>query len=54
MSNGKAMIIVLIAGLIKKKTSHKMIQYLPKPYGNFGGDINVKVYLSNHAAKTDF
>ena len=53
MSNGKAMTIVLIAGLIKK-TLHKMIQYLPKPYENFGGDMNVKVYLSNHAAKTDF
>ena len=31
-----------------------MIQYFPKPYEPFGGDINVKVYLSNYATKTDF
>ena len=30
-----------------------MIQYLPKPYETFGGDINVKVDLSNYATKTD-
>ena len=30
-----------------------MSQYFPKPYKHFGGDINVKVDLSNHAAKTD-
>ena len=30
-----------------------MIQYFPKPYEPFGGDINVKVDLSNYAAKTD-
>ena len=46
------MIILLIAGLIKK-TLHKMSQYFPKPYEPFGGDINVKVDLSNYAAKTD-
>ena len=31
----------------------KMTQYFPKPYEPFGGDINVKVHLSNYATKTD-
>ena len=30
-----------------------MSQYFPKPYKAFGGDINVKVDLSNYAPKTD-
>ena len=30
-----------------------MSQYFPKPYGPFGGDINVKVDLSNYAPKAD-
>ena len=30
-----------------------MIQYFPKLYEPFGGDINVKVDLSNNATKTD-
>ena len=30
-----------------------MSQYFPKPYKPFCGDINVKVDLSNYAAKTD-
>ena len=30
-----------------------MNQYLPKPYEPFGGDINVKVDLSNYTTKTD-
>ena len=30
-----------------------MSQYFPKPYEPFGGDINVKVNLSNYATKTD-
>ena len=32
---------------------YKMSQYFPKPYEPFGGDINVKVDLSNYATKTD-
>ena len=44
------MIILLIAGLIKK-TWYKMSQYFPKPYEPFGGNINVKVDLSNYARK---
>ena len=46
------MIILLIVGLIKK-TLYKMSQYFPKPYEPFGGDINVKVDLSNYATKAN-
>ena len=46
------MIILLIVGLIKK-TLYKMSQYFPKPYEPFGGDINVRVDLSNYATKDD-
>ena len=46
------MIILLIVGLIKK-TLHKMSQYFPKPSEPFGKDLNVKVDLSNYAAKDD-
>ena len=31
----------------------KMSQYFPKPFGSFGGNINVKVDLSNYATKPD-
>ena len=44
------MIIHLIVGLIKK-TLYKVSQYFPKPYKQFGGDINVTVDLSNYATK---
>ena len=30
-----------------------MSQYFPKPFESFGGDINVKVVLSNYATKAD-
>ena len=30
-----------------------MSQYFPKPHEPFGGDINIKVDLSNYATKTD-
>ena len=30
-----------------------MSQYFPKPFRSFGGNINVKVGLSNYATKTD-
>ena len=46
------MIILLIDGLIKK-TLYKMSQYFPRTYEPFGGNINVKVDLSNYAAKDD-
>ena len=31
-----------------------MSQYFPKPYKPFGGDISVKVDLSNYGTKSDF
>ena len=34
-------------------SSYKMSQYFPKTYEPFGGDINIKVDLSNYATKTD-
>ena len=34
-------------------SSYKMSQHFPKPYDPFGGDINVKVDLSNYATKAD-
>ena len=52
MLNGKVIIIHLKVGLIKK-TKYKMSKYFPKPYEPFGGDINVKVDLSNYATKAD-
>ena len=52
-SNGKATIIRLIVGLIKN-ILYKISQYVPKPYKPLGGDINVKVDLSNYATKRDF
>ena len=30
-----------------------MSQYFPKPFRSFGGNINVRVDLSNYATKTD-
>ena len=51
MSNGKAMKINLVA---LKKTLYKMSWHFPKPYEPFGGNINIKVDLSNYATKTDF
>ena len=46
------MIIILIVVLIKK-TLYKMSLYFPKPNKLFGGDINVKINLSNYATKKD-
>ena len=53
MSNGKAVIIHLIVGLMKK-TLYKMSQYFPTPYKPFGRDINIKVDLSNYATKLKY
>ena len=52
MSNGKGVIIYLIVGLIKKPHI-KMSQYFSKPFRSLGGNIDVKVDLSNYATKTD-
>ena len=55
MPNGNNVIIHLIVGLRKKtliKFSRiKMSQYFPKPFRSFGGNVNVKVDLSNYATK---
>ena len=58
MSNGKGMIVHLIAGLIKKAQYNstdciKTSQYFCKPYEPFGTDINVKADQPNYATKTD-
>ena len=37
-----------------KFSRRKMNQYIPKPFDLFGGDINVKVDLSDYATKADF
>ena len=52
ISNGNDTIIHSKVGLIKM-TLHKMSQYLPKLFRSFGGNINVKVDLSNYSIKTD-
>ena len=52
MLKGKATVIHLVVGLIKN-TSYKMSQYFPKSYKSFGGNINIKVDLSNYATKLD-
>ena len=52
MSNGKVRIVHLIVGLTKKAL-YKMSQYFPKPYKPFGGNIKIKVELSNYATKDD-
>ena len=52
MSNGKDTTAHLIVVLIKWPHI-KMSQYFPNPFRSFGGDINIKVDLSNYARKTD-
>ena len=52
MSDGNVMIILLIAGSMKK-TLRKMSQYFPKPYNPFGGNVKVELNFSNIAKKTD-
>ena len=49
--NGKGMIVTLIVALIKE-TLYKMSQYFLKTFRSFGGNINVKLDLSNYATKT--
>ena len=52
MSDGKAMIINLIAGLIKN-TSYKNGQYFPKPCRSFKGNVKAELDLSSYAAKAE-
>ena len=54
--NGKVTIIHLLIGLIKRFSvmlSYKNESIFSKLYEPFGGDINVKVDLSNYATKAD-
>ena len=65
MSNEKAIIIHLMAGLIKTHSKaimviivivviiYKISQYFPKPYQRSGENINVKFSLSSYATKSD-
>ena len=52
MSNGKAMTVLLIVGLIKK-TLYKMSQYFPKLCKSFGGNVEVQLDLFSYATKVD-
>ena len=52
MSDGKPIIIHLITGFMKK-TLYKRGQYFPKSCEPFGGDIYVKVDLTNYTIKTE-
>ena len=50
------MIVLLIAGLIKRTESNeciKMSQYFPKSYEPFGGVIKVRVDLNNYPKQRD-
>ena len=52
MSNGKAMMMLLIVGLIKKPL-YKMSQYFLQPYQSFGGNLKIELDLSSYATKLD-
>ena len=52
-SNGKAVIICVIVGLINKISLYKLI-YFPEPYSHIKNKINVELYLCNYATKSDF
>ena len=54
MLNRKVMINSFNIWIDKKTCSIKMSQYFPRACEPFGGDINVKVYLSNYATKIYF
>ena len=51
------MVIQLIGGIMKKILNEilslQKSQYFLKPFSKFGGNINVKVDLSNYGTKTD-
>ena len=42
--------MLLIVGLIKKSL-YKMSQYFPKQFNHVGGNVKVKLDLSNYATK---
>ena len=45
--------ILLFAISLNAIPLYKLIQYFPKHYEPFGGDINVKVDLSSYVTKAD-
>ena len=51
MSNERAMIILLIAGLMKKALC-KISKYFAKPYNHFDENVKVELDLSNCGIKT--
>ena len=53
MLNGKALIINLIVGLIKKTLLYKT-NYFPEPYNRSTYKIKVELDLFNYATKSDF
>ena len=53
MLNGKAMIINLIVGLIKKILLYKT-NYFPEPYNRSTYKIKVELDLFNYSTKSDF
>ena len=52
MSNGKAVIFLLIVGLIKK-TLYKLSKYFPKPCISFEGNVKIELDLSSYAPKAE-
>ena len=42
------------SNFLNDRSHIKLSQYFPKPFRNFGRNINLKVNLSNYATKTDF
>ena len=51
ISNERAMIILLIAGLMKKAL-YKIGEYFAKPYNHFDENVKVELDLSNCGTKT--
>ena len=52
MSNGKAVIFLLIVGLIKK-TLYKLSKYFPKPCRSFKVNFKIELDLSSYATKAE-
>ena len=53
ISNGKAIIILFIARLIRKMLLYKVSKYFLNQYESFGKNVKVGLELSNYAAKAD-
>ena len=53
ISNGKAIIILFIARLIRKMLLYKVSKYFLNLYESFGKNVKVGLELSNYAAKAD-